>query len=83
MSRLSLVTPWWGRAMMRRLAAVLLLAGSGLALGGCVVADGPGYHRPRPYAYGYTYRDRGPPPGGYYAPRYRSYDGFYRRPYGW
>ncbi len=70
---------------MRRLLALALLTGCGLALGGCVVADGPGYHRPRPYAYGYgyTYRDRGPPPGGYYAPRYRSYDGYYRRRYGW
>ena len=79
MTRSCLPKPSRRTAMMRRLAAVLLLAGSGLALGGCVVADGPGYHRPRPYAYGY--RDRGPPPGGYYAPRYRSYDGYYRRPY--
>ncbi len=66
---------------MRRLLASALLTGCGLALGGCVVADGPAYRRPFAYGYGYAYRGYGPPPGGYYAPRYRSYDGYYRRPY--
>ncbi len=67
---------------MKRLLALALLAGCGLALGGCVVADGPGYGRPRPYAYGYgyTYRDYGPPGWAYSAPRYyRPYDGYDRR----
>ncbi len=59
------------RAAVRRLAAVLLLAGSGLALGGCVVAPAaPGYYA-RPYGYG-------PPPSPYhYRPRP------YYRPYRW
>ena len=55
MSRLSSVEPSRGRAMMWRLAAVLLLAGSGLALSGCVVAPaGPGYYS-RHYSHGYGY----------------------------
>jgi hypothetical protein len=54
---------------VRRLAAVLLLAGAGLALGGCVVAPAhPGYYA-RPYGYG--------PPPPYYRPRP------YYRPYYW
>jgi len=53
-------------AIMRRLAVVLLLAGSSLALSGCVVAPArPGYYG-RPYGYG---------PPHYYRPRpyYRPY----------
>jgi hypothetical protein len=52
--------------ILRRFAAVLLLAGSGLALSGCVVAPaGPGYYG-RPYGYGSPH---------YYRPRpyYRPY----------
>ncbi len=53
------------RAIMRCLAAVLLLTGSALALSGCVVAPaGPGYYG-RHYGYGY----RPPPPPHYYRPR--------------
>ena len=60
--------------MRRLLFLLLLLAGSGLALSGCVVAttDHPGYYRS-----GYAYRNYGPPPGRLdEAPPYR-----YRRPY--
>jgi hypothetical protein len=68
--------------MIRRLLLpLLLLAGSGMALGGCAVVydDGPGYRRP----YGYGYRSYRPSPGRYYAaPSYRSY-GYFRRPYRW
>ncbi len=69
MTEVSGVTPPRGRATVRRLAAVLLLGASGLALGGCVVAPaGPGYYG-RPYRHGY-----GPPPH-YYRPHpyYRPY----------
>jgi hypothetical protein len=54
-------------SIIRRLTAMLLLAGSGLALTGCVVAPaGPGYYA-RPYGYG--------PPPYYHRPHpyYRPY----------
>ena len=72
--------------MRRPFLALAPLTGCGLALGGCVVADGPAYRGT--YAYGYG--NYGPPPGGYYAPRYyrggyyapRYYGGGYHgRPY--
>ena len=65
--------PSRARPSVRRWAAVLLLAGCGLALGGCVVAPArPGYYA-RPHGY-YGYR---PPPPPYYQPRP------YYRPYHW
>ncbi|TDH58351.1 hypothetical protein E2C06_33035 [Dankookia rubra] len=63
---MSRVKPSCTGPIVRRFTAVLLLAGSGLALGGCVVASaGPGYYG-RPYGY------RSP---HYYRPRpyYRPY----------
>ena len=66
MTEISRVKPSRTGSMVRRLAAALLLAGSGLALSGCVVAPaGPGYYG-RPHGYG---------PPHYYRPRpyYRPY----------
>jgi hypothetical protein len=58
---------------MRRLLVVLLLIGSGFALGGCVVAPAPGYYG-RSHGYGPPARYYDAPPS-YYRPRP------YRRPY--
>ena len=66
MAEMSRVKPSRTGPIVQRLTAVLLLAGSGLALSGCVVAPaGPGYYG-RPHGYG---------PPHYYRPRpyYRPY----------
>jgi hypothetical protein len=59
------------RPIMGRLVAALMLAGSGFALSGCVVAPAsPGYYG-RHYSYGYGYR----------APRPYYQSHAYYRPY--
>jgi len=49
---------------MRHLAAVLLLIGAAISLGGCVIAPPPGYYD-RPYGYGPPHHHPSP---GYYRP---------------
>ena len=57
------------RSIMARLAVALMLAGSGLALSGCVVTPAsPGYYG-RHYSYGYGYRA---------PPRYYQSHAYYR-----
>ena len=68
MTEVSGVEPSRSSAMVCRLATVLLLAGSGLALSGCVVAPaGPGYYG-RHHGYGY-----GAPHYYHPHPYYRPY----------